>query len=154
MLKAAATALALGAAMTLAACGQDAELRVDKGWVKLAAVPDRPAAAYFTIHGGDKADHLIDVGTDVAIRTEMHETSQAGGMSHMAKIEGGLDVPARARIAFEPGGKHVMLFNVNPGIKPGSKVTLTFTFSSGEQIQYDALAYAAGDTAPMHGDKK
>lgn len=153
MLKAVAAALALGATMTLAACGQDAELRVDRGWVKLAAVPDRPAAAYFTIHGGETADHLIDVSTNVAIRSEMHETTTAGTMSHMAKIDGGLDVPARAKIAFEPGGKHVMLFNVNPGIKPGSKVSLIFTFSSGEQIEYDAPAYAAGDAAPTHDDK-
>ena len=46
------------------------------------------------------------------------------------------------------GIKHVMLFNVNPGIKPGSAVPFIFTFADGTRIQYNARAQAAGDPPP------
>ncbi|MCH3005825.1 copper chaperone PCu(A)C, partial [Listeria monocytogenes] len=49
---------------------------------------------------------------------------------------------------FKPGGKHVMLFDMTPGIKPGRAVTLTFTFSNNQRVLYDAPTIAAGAPAP------
>ena len=40
--------------MALASCGQEPQLRVSDGWVRLAPLPDRPSAAYFTIHGAPR----------------------------------------------------------------------------------------------------
>ena len=57
-------------------------------------------------------------------------------------------VPAGSDLVFAPGGKHVMLFDVNPGIKPGSPVPLLFTFADGQRITYKATAVGAGDGAP------
>jgi copper(I)-binding protein len=57
-------------------------------------------------------------------------------------------VPAKAKIAFAPGGKHVMLFTINPSIKPGATMKLIFTFSNNVKIEYDAPVIGAGEPAP------
>ena len=75
--------LALGVLAALAGCAQPPQLSVDSAWVRLAAVKDRPAAAYFIVHGGPTDATLINVTTDVAIRAEMHESMSAGGMATM-----------------------------------------------------------------------
>lgn len=131
------------AAMALASCSQPKELSVDGAWVRLGAVTGRPAAAYFTVHGGPTPATLISATTDVAIRSEMHETMDKGGMSTMtplAKVE----IPANTDVAFAPGGRHVMLFDMNSGIKPADRVTLTFAFADGTRIINNATVVAAG----------
>jgi len=136
--------LALGAAAMLAACSQPRELSVDGVWVRLAAVPGRPAAGYFTVHGGPAPATLIGVTTDVAIKSEMHETMTKGTMSEMTPLQR-LDIPANTDVAFKPGGRHVMLFDVNPGIKRGSTINFTFSFADGTRILHNANVIAAGD---------
>jgi len=68
-------------------------------------------------------------------------------MSAMKPIDH-LPLPAGGTIAFAPGGKHLMLYDVNPEIAPGRTLALTFTFSDGTRLQYPALVIAAGDAAP------
>lgn len=148
MSKAALSAILLAASAVLAGCSQQEDsLRVDEGWIRLSAAPGRPAAAYFNIHGGDADTRLLSITTDVAVRSEMHDTTNEGGVMKMAPIDG-LDIPAKSTIKFEPGGKHLMLFDVNPGIQPNKYVNLVFTFANGEQIEYDAIVRAAGAADP------
>ncbi|MEG3084939.1 copper chaperone PCu(A)C [Sphingomonas sp. PB2P12] len=131
------------AAMALASCSQPKELSVDGAWVRLGAVTGRPAAAYFTVHGGPTSATLISVTTDVAIKSEMHETMAKDGVTSMAPLSR-VDIPANTDVAFAPGGRHVMLFNMNPGIKPADRVTLTFAFADGTRIINNATVVAAG----------
>ncbi|GAA0320872.1 copper chaperone PCu(A)C [Sphingomonas oligophenolica] len=132
--------------LALAGC-QPKEIYVSDGYVRLAAVKGHPAAAYFTLHGGETDATLISVSSDVAIRTELHESMQAGSMSSMKPLDH-LAVPAGSKIVFKPGGKHVMLFDVNPIIVPGRTLPLLFTFADGLRIEYAATVIAAGDPAP------
>ena len=134
------------AAMALASCSQPKELSVDGAWVRLGAVTGRPAAAYFTVHGGPTPATLISVTTDVAIKAEMHETMDKGGMSTMAPIAK-IEIPANTDMSFAPSGRHVMLFNMNSGIKPGDRVMLTFAFADGTRILNNANVVAAGTPA-------
>ena len=59
-----------------------------------------------------------------------------------------LDLPAHGKIAFAPGGNHVMLFGVSPQMKPGSHMTLAIRFEKGQPLQADAKVVGAGDPAP------
>ncbi|UVO49992.1 copper chaperone PCu(A)C [Sphingomonas sp. SUN019] len=139
--------LALAAA-ALAGCAQEKQLYVSDAWVRLAAVPGRPAAGYFTIHGGPTDATLISVSTDVAIRTEMHESKMAAGGGMTMDAVRSLPIPALQTVRFAPGGKHVMLFDVNPSVKPGAAITFTYTFADALRIQQDARVIAAGDPPP------
>ncbi len=138
-------ALALMTALTLTSCAPDPVLRVNGAYVRLAATPKNPAAGYFTVIGGPKTDRLLDVSSPVVIRTEMHESMKSGAMMSMKPIEGGIEIPAGGVVEFKPGGKHVMMFNVNPGILPPRTLPMVFTFASGERIAVDAKVLRAGD---------
>ncbi|MET4896315.1 copper chaperone PCu(A)C [Sphingomonadaceae bacterium jetA1] len=133
----------LAATLPLAGCSSKPQLYAEEGWVRLAAVPGRPAAAYFIVHGGPKPVKLISVGSDVAITTEMHE----GGMA-MRRVDS-VPIPAGGTVAFQPGGRHVMLYDMNPGVKPGRILSLLLTFSDGTRLHQGARVIGAGDPAPQ-----
>lgn len=137
----------LAATVMLAACGRPAQIFVDKGYVRLPAVPGRPGVAYFTLHGGTDATKLLSVTAPSVIRSELHESMSNGQMTSMAPIKD-VPVPSRATITFAPGGKHAMLFDINKSVKPGDTMTLIFTFSNNLKIEYDAPVITAGDQAP------
>jgi copper(I)-binding protein len=64
-------------------------------------------------------------------------------MKPIARVE----IPAKTDVVFAPGGRHVMLFDVNPGIKPGERtITFTLTFADGTRILQNAAVVGAGDT--------
>jgi copper(I)-binding protein len=132
----------------LAGCQQPAETKVDGAWVRLPAAAERPGAAYFTIQGGSTADTLLSVTTPAALRTELHESIKGDkGMMSMKPIAD-IAIPAGAKIAFAPGGKHVMLFSIGPNVKPGDRLPLALAFASGKRIEVQAQARAPGDLAP------
>ena len=135
-------------ALATAGCAQEQQLRVTDAWVRLAAVKGRPAAVYFTVHGGPADATLVGVSTEVAVRTEMHESMRAanGGMT-MDAIRA-VPVPALQSVRFTPGGRHAMLFDVNPAVQPGGIVTFVFTFADATRIEQTARVIAAGDPAP------
>jgi len=137
---------AAGALMT--GCAREKPLDVKGAWVRLSAVAGRPAAAYFTAQGGAADATLTGVSTNIAIKAEMHETKMmpGGGMTMDPVVS--VPVPAQGAALFAPGGKHVMLFDVNPKITPGSAAKFTFTFADGQKITRDAKVIAAGDPAP------
>ena len=131
----------------LSGCGSGKQFYIDHGYVRLAAAPGRPAAAYFTLHGGPADMTLISVHSEFAIRTEMHRSMTSGGVADMKPLDQ-VALPAGGTVVFKPGGMHAMLFNVNPAIKPGKTTTLDFTFADGGRYEYDAMVIAAGAPAP------
>ena len=120
---------------------------IDHGYVRLAAAPGRPAVAYFTLHGGPADSTLVAVHTEFSIRAEMHQSMTNGGMSEMKPLDH-VALPAGGKVEFKPGGMHVMLFDMNPVIKPGKTITLQFTFADGNRYEYDAMVIAPGAPAP------
>lgn len=132
------------AAVTLAGCTAR-EPTVADAWVRLPAVPGRPAAAYFIARGGDLDVKLTGVVTPAAARAELHE-SMAGGMRPMA----GVPLAAGGTVAFAPAGRHVMLFDVDPTLKPGDTVPLQISFTRiGEDVvTVDARVVGAADPGP------
>lgn len=131
------------AALSLAGC-QDKPVYVDKAWVRLNANPQAPAAGYFTVHGGSNGVTLRDVTADAAQRIEMHDSQMKDGMMTMAPVRS-VEVPAGKSVSFAPGGKHIMLWSINPAIIEQGKITLTFIFSNGDRILVDAPINKAGE---------
>ena len=137
------------AALALASCGGPKQVTVDHGWVRLPVVAGRPAAAYFTLHGGKQGAILIGVSSPDAKGAEMHESMEMNGVSSMAPLTQ-VAAPAGGSVKFEPGGKHVMLFGLATAVHPGATVRLHFAFADGKTLDYSAKAIAA--TAPVPGD--
>ncbi|ODP39449.1 copper chaperone PCu(A)C [Sphingomonas turrisvirgatae] len=128
---------------TLAAC-QQAELGANDAWVRLPAVTGRPGAAYLTIRGGSEPTTLVAVSSPAAIRTELHEMKQEGGMMTMAPRRD-VAVPAGQTVELKPGGIHVMLYDISPSVRAGSAVPLKLSFADGRVLEVSAKVKAAGD---------
>ena len=132
----------MAAAVALAGCEQ-AQLGVEDAWVRLPAVSSRPGAAYFTLKGGAEATSLLGVSSPAAVRTELHEMKHEGGMMTMAPIKD-VAIPASGTVKFEPGGKHVMLYDLSPEIRAGGKIPLRLAFANGKTIEVEAELRAPG----------
>ena len=143
----------IAATVLLVSCQQKGTDKpvVRDAWVRLAAVPGRPAAGYFTLRGGKQDDRLVRVDSAVVKKIELHDSAKSGGMATMTPIT---DVPvaAGATTEFTPGSRHAMLFDVDPAITPGTAIPMLFSFASGAKMEVEAKTVPAGsdDMAGMH----
>src|SRR4051812_20122714 len=86
------------------AAGKADSPAVSGAWIRLSPVPNSPAAAYFTLHGGASEDTLTGVSSPQVERAEMHETMAGDhAMSMMAPVTR-VAIPANGTLAFAPGG--------------------------------------------------
>ncbi|UYY59924.1 copper chaperone PCu(A)C [Sphingomonas sp. S2-65] len=135
-------------ASLLCACQQKpAEPVLEKAWARLPAVAGRPGAAYFTLTGGRQADKVVQISSSAAGRAELHETVKQDGVNAMRPL-GELALGVNESVVFAPGGKHVMLFDLAPTVKPGDRIPLVVTFASGKRVEAPAQVVGAGDPQP------
>lgn len=140
--------LATSAAVLLAtAPAAAAGVSVSDAWVRLPAVSGRPAAAYFTVMGGAKPQTIVGVSSPSAKRGELHESAMTGGLMKMAPVTK-LAVGKGQMVKFAPGGKHVMLFDLDPALKPGATIKLNLQLAGGEVATADAKTVGVADSAP------
>src|SRR5207237_363126 len=137
-------------ALLAASCSQPkppaaAGIVVERAWIRLPAVAGGAAAGYFTISSG-RADRLVGVAAPGA-RIEMHESMASGGMMVMKPLAA-VTLPAGERIAFAPGGRHLMIFGLGDRARPGGRLALTFRFAASAPVTVPATLAGAGDEAP------
>lgn len=134
---------AAAASLTLAGCGDNKiaaprPLNVVSGHIVMGATPDRPAVGYFRVQGGPRPVELVAVTADLAQRVEMHETVREDGVTTMKPLERAL-VPAKGELVFKQGGKHLMIWHINPAAVRMGKLTMAFVFTNNnnERILFD-----------------
>jgi len=136
----------MGAA--LSSCGPAPQLGVNNSVINLSPVDGRPGSGYFTLTGGRSDVYLEAVSSSYIQRIEMHETVEKNGMMSMQAIENVL-VPGGEKVNFEAGGKHLMVFGVNPIVVRKGTVDLTFIFSDGTRyIIPTRIQKSGGDEMP------
>jgi copper(I)-binding protein len=137
------------APLALAACGQQAaQPAVSDAWIRLAAVPGRPAGGYFTLHGGKGDAKLEAVSVAGVPRVELHESRVAGNGATTMDAVPSVPVPAGGTVRFAPGGRHAMLFDVPATLKAGGTAPVTFRFSDGSTASAEAKVIGAGEAGP------
>lgn len=134
------------AASLLALAGCDSgppgpNVSVEEAWVQLPAVPGRPGAAYFTLVANEGPARLVSVSSPRVQRIELHGTSTENGVARMRPLENPA-FPDDLELVFAPGGNHAMLFELDPALKPGDRIPLTFTFDPAPPVTVDAKARA------------
>jgi copper(I)-binding protein len=145
-------ALAFAVALAAAAPAFAADYRV--GGIEIRHPWTRPAQAgmngvgYLTLANvGAKPVRLLMVQSPAARSVTVHQTSQAGGVSSMRPVTGGLTIAPGAKVAFAPGGYHLMLMGLTGAQAVGGKVPLTLVFDGGRRIRVD-LAVESGAQKP------
>ncbi len=111
--------------------------------VRLPAVPGRPGAAYLELPANRVHGALLQVTSPQIGRIEMHETMSHGEMTAMRPLQRVRVQPDRP-ILFAPGARHLMLYDIDPNLRPGQPVQLTFRFEQGPPETITAVAIAAG----------
>jgi copper(I)-binding protein len=134
----------MAALLALSACG-DTHIAVTSAApvVRLSAVAGRPASGYFGLFIDGDRGALLSVSSRQAGRIEMHETMSAGNMTSMRPLDR-IPVSNGEELTFAPGGRHLMLYGLDPAVRPGSHIILIFNFERGPARTLDALVEAAG----------
>jgi copper(I)-binding protein len=132
-------------ALVTTSCGETAKPGVTDAQVNLPAVTGHPGVAYFTLKGGPSEMRLMSVTSPSVVKIEMHDMVMNGDMMSMPALDGGVAVPAGGEVRFAPMGKHAMLFDVNPKLKVGDTMKLSFTYADGLKIDTVAKVRAPGD---------
>ncbi|HEX8526696.1 copper chaperone PCu(A)C [Allosphingosinicella sp.] len=132
------------AAFALAGCGapDPAPVVVEDPLVTLPAVPRRPGAAYFTLETSREGVRLVGVASPKAGRIEIHES----GMRPV----GSVSIPPGEALAFAPGGRHLMVYDLEPSLRPGARIPLIFTFEGAPAVTTDAEVRGPGDVHSVH----
>ena len=92
-------------------------------------------AAYLTIaNSGKAADRLLSIDCACAAAAMMHKTEARGGISSMSMVDA-VTVPAGGRVAFSPGGLHVMLVGVKGALKAGKTQIMTLRFEKAGSVK-------------------
>jgi hypothetical protein len=100
-----------------------AQVTVSEAWVR-ATVPQQKATGAFMKLRSVQAARLVEVRTDAAGRSELHEMAMNGQMMRMRQVPG-IALPAGQTVNLASGGFHVMLFDLKRQLKEGESVELT-----------------------------
>src|SRR5687767_13771695 len=120
-MKSAVPILALLLAVT--GCGQSENRSTPFApYILLPAVEGRPGAGYFDLQVRADQAALRSVTSSQIGRIEMHETMSSGTMSRMRPIDR-VPIVADERLIFAPGGRHLMLFDLDPALRSGSQIS-------------------------------
>ena len=106
----------------------------------LPAVSGNPGAAYLVLNNQSKnAVTIASVAVTGAGKTEIHAAD-------MKVLDGG-KAEAMTHLDFAPGGPHVMVFDIAPGLKAGGETELTVIFTDGDKVSVPAKIEAMGAAA-------
>ncbi len=101
------------------------QVTVSDAWVRGTVAGQKVTGAFMQLTSVADAA-LVDVATPMAKFVEIHEMKKDGGMMKMQAIDR-LPLPAGKPVGLEPGGYHVMLFDLKQPLKAGDIVPLTLT---------------------------
>lgn len=124
-------------AAALVACGEDtatsADLEFTDVWTRQPAGGQPNSAVYGTVTNTGGTDVTITgASVEITDRVELHEVVMEDGLMTMQERDGGFVVPAGGSITLEPGGLHVMVFDIDAETYPTDALDVTFSFDSGE----------------------
>lgn len=155
----ASAALAL-AGVGLASCGaepaEQAEtapegmpgVTVTDARLVLPAVKGNPGAIYFELTYGDAGttDRVALRSAELvgAKSTVLHDNVDWAGGKRMMEMSNPI-IAKGETLTFEPGGKHVMAFDLDESLVAGGTTELTLTFAGGDKISVPAEIRGAGD---------
>ncbi len=155
-LKKAGLAVAVGASVALVACSSEPEAPVEVAGVVdgievtnarlvLPPVAGNPAAVYFdVVFNGDGGVSISGAEVAGAKSATVHDMMEYDFEMTMAEA-GPIALPAGESRSFQPGGLHIMAFDLDEAIKAGDTAEVTLRISGGKTHKFNAEVRAAGE---------
>ena len=120
-------------------------LEVTDAKLVLPAVSGNPGAVYFTLENkGDKNVAVRRADVKGASSAMLHETVEWDSEMVMGEMGPPMLQPGD-KVVFEPGGKHVMAFDLEPSLEPGGTTEITLTIAGGKSMTAPVSIVGAGD---------
>lgn len=148
----------LAGTLGLAACGGEADapveaaapgaipgLEISDARLVLAPVEGNPAAVYFNLaYDGEKGLAIRDAEVEGAGSADIHDVMEYEFKMQM-NTANPIPLTKGTEVAFEPGGKHIMVFEPSDALAPGSTTTVTLIVAGGARHEFQAEVRAAGE---------
>ena len=103
-------------------------VNVSDTWVRASAPGQSVGAAYMTLQSSSDTS-LVKVESNAAGSVEIHSMTMKNGVMQMRMMET-LPLSAGKPAKLEPGGFHLMLFDLKKPLKAGDKVKFTLYFKN------------------------
>jgi hypothetical protein len=106
---------------------------ISGAWVR-GTVKGQSATGAFMQIKTDRPMSLVSAASPVAAVVELHEMAMQGGVMSMRAIPK-LDVAPGKDLDLKPGGRHVMLMDLNRELKAGETVPISLRFRSADNTE-------------------
>lgn len=111
---------------------------LSEAWARPARENGVTAIYLNVLNGTDQPDTLLALSSTASGLVELHETYDRGdGMMGMREAEDPT-FPAKEAVQMVPGGKHIMLMQLNRELKEGDTVDLTLEFAGAGEMTVTA----------------
>src|SRR5258708_5935626 len=108
---------------------------VERPWARATPAGARTGAVYVTlINNGSSSDNLVSAATPLPDQVPFHSATEENGVSRMREMRT-VDVTPGAKVAFSPGGLHIMAVGLKQPLKEGQTFPLTLTFEKAGKIE-------------------
>ncbi|MCX7627974.1 MAG: copper chaperone PCu(A)C [Methylophilaceae bacterium] len=109
----------------LGSLAAQADITVEDAWARATVPGQEVSAVYMTLKSSVDAT-LMAASTPVAGSVEIHRMWMDRGVMKMRMVRT-LTLPANKSVKLEPGGYHLMLFDLTKPLKAGETLELTLT---------------------------
>jgi copper(I)-binding protein len=144
---------AASAAPALAQTFEAGDIVIEQPWARATPKGAEVGGGYLTIENKGAAPDRLTGGTADFATVEIHQMKSVNGVMEMREVKGGLAIPAHGKIAFAPGGYHLMFTHLAHPLTKGEvlKVTLDFEHAGAVPLAFPVLGIGAAGPEPMQG---
>lgn len=141
----------LGLALSLA-CSQPIRaetvadaITVDSPYVRAVPPVVKTTAAFMQLTSDSDTEHfVVGASSPIAQTVELHMHTMDDGVMRMRRIVH-IHLPPHKAVTLEPGGLHIMLFDLKQDLQPGANVPLTLEFDDGSSKTVEATVRHVGE---------
>ena len=138
------------APLTLAHEFDAGSLHIDHPWSRTLRPVAPSTYGYLSIaNHGEQADELLGADTPAADKVEIHEHKHVDGLMKMQQVQT-LPIAPGETLVLQPGGYHLMLFNLKQPLVAGEHFPLTLHFSKAGDVE--VVVNEQAEEPPAHTD--
>jgi len=131
-------ALTFSLVANVAADGIADKITVKDPYVRAVPPVVKTSAAFMQFQNRDEAEQfLVSASTPAAAAVELHMHTMDDGVMRMRQVAH-IHLPPKQTVALQPGGLHIMLFDLAAPLKVGDRVPMTLTFKDGSTKEISA----------------
>lgn len=126
---------------------QGSEIVVHDAWIRMPAPAQKNTALYFVVENhGSAQKAIVSASTEAANKVEMHEEKMdaAKKMMSMTPVKQ-ITIPANGKVFLQPGGFHMMLFDLKSKLAMGTMVPVTVKLDDGTTVPVMAAVRDQGE---------